>query len=118
MTTIFVTGDRRAPELLALAPVAIEVLKRVVQSPEPVTVATGTNPGVEAAARYIAEFAGLELTVVEQSIDETTGKPNWDARHASLVADEVLFIHGEPETSSIGKSLGRSLSDDVTLTTL
>lgn len=68
---------------------------------------TGELDGFEAAVRLIAGGLGMLCTLVP------TGD-GFDSRHelVNSFMDKVVFIHGDPLASSIGKSLVKEIDED------
>lgn len=116
----FITGDRSVHPAMAMGVVAVAMLKLLKADPA-TTFATGDNSGVESAVALVGLSTGIDVTVIASPHKED-GSVDWDARHASLFADpdvHVTFVHGEPESSRIGKSLiAAYANDDERLTLL
>ncbi len=91
MTTVLITGDRSMSP--AYGPlVAVEMLSAVTQGK---TILTGdTDRGIDALVATLAERAGVEVTKMPDSTP----------------ADEVVYIHADPHSSSRIKPL---LNDDM-----
>lgn len=114
MQTVLITGDRSIDPALIALPVSISMIQWMHEYPG-IQFLTGTNSGVEQAVRAIAEAAYMPIQVIE-NVEGENGKPDWIARHTKLVdsVDHVFFFHGDPLTSSIGKSLSVFPDDSVT----
>lgn len=108
---IMITGDRSAfPP--ALAPiVAIEMLKRLAdanQKGETLQLWTGDFKGAELTVRTLAKAAGLTLSVMPPTPTLASGKYDLENRAlymSSIGLDAIVFIHGDPQVSSVYKSL-------------
>lgn len=110
---IFVTGDRSLPAPFALGAIAV-ILVKELRADNELTVVTGVNDGVEDAVRAFCAATDVPVEVVENGPAGENGKPDWDARHKPVAAyvDHTFLVHGDPLSSSIGKSLAGALEDD------
>lgn len=111
----FITGDRAVEPSGAIVPVLCIMLRIAVGDPG-ATFATGDNQGVETVVIGAGLLANVEVEVVTSPYGED-GKVDWDARHESLVQVDGLvfdFIHSDPLSSRIGKSLERIAGPRVT----
>lgn len=114
MTTYFVTGDRAldpaAAVIAAMNVLASLTWKAVTEGSEVPRVATGDQPGFEAAVRYL-----LPTAQVFEAETGSDGKPDFDARHvlAALTCDKALVVHGEPFESNIYRSMIKYWADDA-----
>lgn len=108
---VFITGDRSQYSVGLIGFVAIELLRAAGRQD---TVLTGDNPGVEAIVRRLADDSGFPVTVVESPRDSDNPQyVDWDARHERLKETDarVIVIHGQPESSRIGRSVERTFGD-------
>lgn len=119
---IFITGDRRTPSVLATALAGMAVVSAagdvtVNGDAEPIEWLTGDNEGLEAGVRDLLKVVGANVTVIETPRNDEN-KPDWDARHQAVKAADVsnvVFVHVEPDASSIGRSLMNVFEEDGTV---
>ncbi len=112
MSKVFLTGDRSMPEVLAVLPTVAQITQLRKEFGPDVELVTGTNSGFENVVRLVCEAMDVPVLTLEQSTGED-GKPDWDARHGQLTDfDRVVFVHGDPLSSSIGKSLTQFVDDE------
>lgn len=111
MKKIYITGDRSIDPLTSVSLVNIVLTKiaheqQVVHYEERgVRFVTGNSKtGIERGARYLLPEAATDVVHYDTNAD---GKPEFDEIHRILApeVDEVWFIHPDPLSSRIGKSL-------------
>jgi hypothetical protein len=113
MTKFFVTGDRSVDPMTSLLMLTSGLEQAGFVSGQD-SVATGTvEHGIERAARYLGADTYTAGT-------ESDGRTNWDVRHVQVVSDfdKVLFVHLDPTSSTIGKSLAALVPDEQLIISL
>lgn len=105
MKKIFITGDRSMDPVIAAGAVEAILKDLVVQNDGDLAVATGTLAGgVERAVRYLMPDESVNVFNYELTED---GHVDFAEMYTELAddVDEVVFVHGSPQSSRIGKAL-------------
>jgi hypothetical protein len=112
MKKIFITGDRSMDPVVAAGAVEAILKDLVVQNQGELAVATGNLAGgVERAVRYLLPEGDVNVFHYEET-DE--GYIDFDEMFAELAdeSDEVVFVHMDPQSSRIGKSIFAHVSSE------
>jgi len=116
MTRIFLTGDRSldpAASLVLAASTISQLGLEGAASGEPIELVTGDNKGFEQSIRSFCDALKIPYETYPTGVNPDTGKPAWDTRHemVNLTCDQVIFLHVDPQSSSIGASLFRTVEE-------
>lgn len=110
---IVITGDRSANPGAVLPIVQQTILNFLAThgaaSPSQLTLVTGLDKGVEAAARFVFNAAGFKV------VDLEFATKDWQAYGEALKArnvDKVYFIHGDVAASSLYQGVAPAFDDD------
>jgi hypothetical protein len=116
MKKIFITGDRSMDLVIAVGAVDAVIKDLIVQNNGDLSVATGNLAmGVERAVRYIVPDHAMNVFEYEQTAE---GHVDFAEMFAALAndSDEIVFIHGDPSSSRIGKALFAAVpSEKITM---
>lgn len=106
---IYITGDRSLDPITAVTLVNVILTKighelSQTGSPGARFVTGNSKSGIERAVRYMLPEPVLDVMHYDINAD---GKPEFDEIHKIIAPniDEVYFIHNDPLSSRIGKSL-------------
>lgn len=106
MRTIVITGDRSAHGGIAVTCIQQILIKELIKAAgEPITVVVGLEVGVEAAVRFVAKSAGIEM------IDLQWMTKDWDDYALALSEQgpaKVYFIHSDAMSSKLFPALDKS----------
>lgn len=116
MKKIFITGDRSMDPVLAVR-VVDQVLRGLVsENHGDLAIATGNlSAGVERAVRYLLPDQMANVFPYEHTED---GRVDFEEMFKDLgtESDEIVFVHGDPSSSRIGKALFATVpSEKITM---
>lgn len=112
---IYITGDRSVDPLAAVQIVGATIANIAMQAKaknEPFALITGDAPqGIESAVRYLVPKQAVKVFERERLVD---GKVDFDTQHALIKddVDEVIFLHTDPLSSTVGKSVAKIFDAD------
>jgi hypothetical protein len=112
MKNIFITGDRSMEPYLAAGAVNAILKDLVRQTGGDLAIGTGNCAGgIERAVRFLVPDSAMNLA--HYSYDED-GKPDFESTFRELedVIDQVVFIHTDPLSSSIGRAIAAVFPDE------
>lgn len=109
---IYITGDRSMDPLTSVTLVNVILTKigheisQIPDVPGARFVTGNSKSGIERAVRYMLPEPVLDVVSYDIGADD---KPQFDTIHEILSprVDEVWFIHNDPLSSRIGKSLAK-----------
>lgn len=111
--TIFITGDRSMDPFTAVQIAGVIIGKIHLEAnakQESLRFMTGNaKTGIERAVRYLIPEQVIDIVSYDINAD---GKPEFDEIHKIIATeiDEVWFLHPDPLSSRIGKSLHQHFS--------
>lgn len=112
---IYITGDRSIDPLAAVQIVAATIANVAVEAKktnEPFSLVTGNAPqGIESAVRYLVPKQAVKVFEREKTVE---GKVDFDTQHILIKddVDEVIFLHTDPLSSTVGKSVAKIFDAD------
>lgn len=116
----FITGDRSMTPI-TVGQVSLEMLRALGHGR---TIITGSEGATEAVVAALAHAAEVPVEQYGTPVHTPEGHVDWDARHRAIAEAhqhddlEIVFVHSDPMTSRVGRSLFEVWGDAVRIVSL